>query len=91
MTTVITTMANTFADTAPAATETAADVAVTTAEAVIDTATAATESAAGGLINVDGFLETLPMMAKGMLGIFAVTIVIIGAIYLLGLIKGRDK
>lgn len=39
----------------------------------------------------DLFLETLPIMGAGMLGIFAVTGVIIAAIYLLGLIKKGDK
>lgn len=37
------------------------------------------------------FLDTLPIMAGGMLGIFAVTGVIIGAIYLLGMAKKEDK
>ena len=68
------------------------DTEITTAitEAVTETTAAVTEGS-GGFISVGGFLETLPMMAKGMLGIFAVTLVIIGAIYLLGLIKGRAK
>ena len=44
-----------------------------------------------GTVNFDAFLDTLPMMAKGMLGIFLVTAVIIGSVYLLGLIKRRDK
>ena len=33
--------------------------------------------------NVDLFIETLPLMAKGMAGIFCVTLVIIAAMYLL--------
>ena len=37
------------------------------------------------------FLDTLPIMGAGMLGIFAVTGIIIGAIYLLGLIKNKEK
>lgn len=37
------------------------------------------------------FVDTLPIMGAGMLGIFAVTGIIIGAIYLLGLIKKGDK
>lgn len=37
------------------------------------------------------FLDTLPIMGAGMLGIFTVTGIIIGAIYLLGLIKKGDK
>ncbi len=40
----------------------------------------------------DAFVDTLPIMGKGMLGIFFVTLVIIGAIYLLGAIKKKgDK
>lgn len=36
------------------------------------------------------FLDTLPIMAAGMLGIFTVTGIIIGTIYLLGLVKKGD-
>jgi hypothetical protein len=39
----------------------------------------------------DLFLDTLPIMGAGMLGIFTVTGIIIGAIYLLGFIKKGDK
>lgn len=39
----------------------------------------------------DLFLETLPIMGAGMLGIFAVTGIIIGAIYLLSKVKKGDK
>lgn len=41
------------------------------------------------MINVQAFLDTLPIMGIGMLGIFAVTAVIIGIISLLG--KLSDK
>ena len=34
-------------------------------------------------IDFEAFLETLPIMGKGMLGIFVVTGVIIGIVYLL--------
>lgn len=34
-------------------------------------------------MNINAFLETLPVMAKGMLGIFAVTIIIVIAMMLL--------
>ena len=34
-------------------------------------------------MNVESLKETLPIMGKGMLGIFAVTLVIIGTIWLL--------
>lgn len=42
-------------------------------------------------INVALFLETLPIMLKGMFGIFAVTIVIMLVIYLLNKISGIKK
>ena len=35
------------------------------------------------------FVDTLPMMVGGMLGIFLVTGIIIGCVYLLGLIKNK--
>lgn len=35
------------------------------------------------MFNVDAFLATLPIMGKGMLGIFIVTAVIIAIMYLL--------
>ena len=42
-------------------------------------------------INVDAFIDSLPYMAKGMAGIFIVTAVIVGCIYLLNkLTKKRD-
>ena len=34
-------------------------------------------------MNIQAFLDTLPLMGKGMLGIFLVTAVIIAAMYLL--------
>lgn len=37
-------------------------------------------------INVDAFLDTLPIMAKGMAGIFIVTAVIILSVVLLGIL-----
>jgi len=46
-------------------------------------------------INFDAFLKTLPIMAKGMAGIFIVTAVIIFAVVLLGVLtkpkNGGDK
>ena len=46
-------------------------------------------------INFDAFLSTLPIMAKGMAGIFIVTIVIILSVVLLGALtkpkNGGDK
>ena len=89
MTVEITTAADKVLEGADAVTTVVTDTFAETTEPITDTV-AVTEGS-GGIINVGGFLETLPMMAKGMLGIFAVTLVIIGAIYLLGLIKGRDK
>ncbi len=35
------------------------------------------------MINIDNFLVTLPIMGKGMLGIFAVTVIIIASIKIL--------
>lgn len=34
-------------------------------------------------INVDAFLNTLPIMAKGMVGVFLVTVIFIVSIYIL--------
>lgn len=42
-------------------------------------------------VNVNAFLETLPIMGKGMLGIFVVTAVIMGAIYLLNILGNKKK
>lgn len=42
-------------------------------------------------INVEAFLATLPMMARGMAGIFIVTAVIIGVIALLNLVSAPRK
>ena len=42
-------------------------------------------------IDVNAFLETLPLMGKGMLGIFVVTLVIVGAMLLLNKTSGNDK
>ena len=43
-------------------------------------------------INVDAFLNSLPIMGKGMLGIFVVTLIIIVGIYIMNAVtKKRDK
>lgn len=43
-------------------------------------------------INFDAFLATLPLMGKGMFGIFLITLVIIGGITLLNrLFSRKDK
>ena len=42
-------------------------------------------------IDVDLFLKTLPVMLKGMLGIFAVTVIIIVAMVLLTLLTAHKK
>ena len=52
---------------------------------IVNTMLAATEP------GFDLFLDTLPIMGAGMLGIFAVTGIIIGAIYLLAKVKKGDK
>ncbi len=65
------------------AAETAAE---TVTEAVSEIATE-TAQAPG----FDAFVDTLPIMGAGMLGIFAVTGIIIGAIYLLSFVKKGDK
>jgi len=41
-------------------------------------------------IDVNAFLNTLPIMGKGMLGIFLVILVIWGFIALLGKVTNRD-
>ncbi len=41
--------------------------------------------------NYDSFLSTLPIMAKGMAGIFIVTVIIIAAMFLLTEIFGQKK
>ena len=41
--------------------------------------------------NYDSFLSTLPIMAKGMAGIFIVTVIIIAAMFLLTGIFGKKK
>ncbi len=44
------------------------------------------------MINVDAFLKSLPIMGKGLLGIFIVTILIIIGIYIMNwLTKSKDK
>ena len=43
------------------------------------------------VFNVEQFLQTLPIMAKGMAGIFIVTAVIVLAITLLGKIPSKDE
>lgn len=40
-------------------------------------------------MNIEAFLQTLPIMGKGMLGIFLVTGVIIGFVYLLNYVTGK--
>lgn len=42
-------------------------------------------------MNVDNFISTLPFMAKGMLGIFIVTLIIIGVMYLLKFVSDKEK
>jgi len=42
-------------------------------------------------INVDAFLKTLPLMGKGMLGIFIVTLVIVGAMLLLNKMGSENE
>ena len=41
-------------------------------------------------ISMDKLLEALPIMGTGMLGIFAVTLVIIAVVYLLNKIPDKD-
>ncbi len=41
-------------------------------------------------MNINAFLETLPVMGKGMLGIFAVTLVIILAMMALNKFTSKD-
>ena len=41
-------------------------------------------------MNIQAFLDTIPIMLKGMAGIFVVTVMIIIAMYVLGKI-GKDK
>ena len=45
------------------------------------------------MFNVEGFIDSLPIMAEGMLGIFGVCLIIIGCVYLIAAIKpkGKDK
>ena len=43
------------------------------------------------VFNVEQFLQTLPIMAKGMGGIFLVTLVIILAISILNRVSGSSK
>ncbi len=42
-------------------------------------------------INIDGFLDTLPIMAKGMAGIFIVTAVIVLTIFILNKSSASKK
>ncbi len=42
-------------------------------------------------INVDAFLETLPIMGKGMLGIFLVTLTIVISIMILNKLTSNNK
>lgn len=41
--------------------------------------------------NFNAFMEALPIMGKGMLGILVVTVVIIAGIYLLNAVTGAKK
>jgi len=42
-------------------------------------------------ISVDKLMEALPVMGKGMLGIFVVTCVIIGVVLVLNVVTNRKK
>lgn len=42
-------------------------------------------------ISVENFLKSLPLMGQGMLGIFAVTAVLIGCVYLLNKLSKKNK
>ncbi len=42
-------------------------------------------------LNVELFMETLPIMGKGMLGIFVVTLVLIAGIYVMNRLTGGKK
>lgn len=42
-------------------------------------------------MNIETFLQTLPIMGKGMFGIFLVTGVIIGFVYLLNYVTGKKE
>jgi len=42
-------------------------------------------------MNTELFFETLPIMAKGMLGVFAVTAVLIASILILRKVSARGK
>ena len=42
-------------------------------------------------MNIDAFLKTLPIMGKGMLGIFVVTIIIILAMVILNITTKEKK
>ena len=42
-------------------------------------------------MNFESLKETLPIMGKGMLGIFTVTLVIIGTIWLLNKLSSKTK
>ncbi len=41
--------------------------------------------------NIDAFLSTLPVMLKGKVGIFLVTIIIVLSMYLLGKLSDKNK
>jgi len=43
------------------------------------------------MLNVNAMLETLPMMGKGMLGVFIVTVIIILTVIALNAITGEKK
>lgn len=43
------------------------------------------------MFNVKAFLDSLPIMGEGMLGIFGVCLIIIGCVYLIAAIKPKDK
>lgn len=69
------------------ASETVLETVATTGEetALIETTAPAKEP------GFEAFTDTLPIMGKGMLGIFAVTLIIIGVIYILGMGKKGKK
>ncbi len=43
------------------------------------------------MFNIDGLMTTLPMILKGMIGIFAVIIIIMISIYLLNVLTNKKS
>ena len=43
------------------------------------------------MFDVKAFLDSLPIMGEGMLGIFGVCLIIIGCVYLIAAINPKDK